>query len=395
MSVSYAKKTIADVPCDGMRVFVRVDFNVPQDSSGEITDDRRIREALPTIRYLIDHRARVILASHLGRPGGKPNPVFSLRPVAVRLSELLGQPVGLVAETIGPAAEATIQAMNSGDVVLLENVRFFSGEEKNDPPFSEQLARLADLYVNDAFGAAHRAHASTTGITRYLPAVSGFLMQKELNALGGALEHPSRPLVAVIGGAKISSKIGVLQNLLPRVDRLLIGGGMANTFLKAQGLEIGRSLVESDQVELARQILVLAGPKLVLPTDVVVAPSASAGARTEVVAVDRVPPTEMILDIGPNTIERFREIFQTAGTVIWNGPLGLAEIPAFAQGTVATAQALADSPAVTVVGGGDLVAALDRLGIADRLSHVSTGGGASLEFLEGKVLPGVAALEDR
>ena len=308
---------------------------------------------------------------------------------------MLGQAVTFVPETIGPAAEATIGMLKPGQVALLENLRFFPGEETNDPTFSEQLAKLADLYVNDAFGAAHRAHASTVGITKFLPAVSGFLMQKELRALGDALESPRRPLVAVIGGAKISSKIGVLQNLLPRVDALLIGGGMANTFLKAKGFEIGRSLVENDQLDLAKQILSFAGSKLVLPSDVVIAAKAEGDALTEVVAADRVPADQMILDIGPKTAERFRRTFQTAGTVIWNGPLGLAEIPAFAQGTLATAKALADSPAVSVVGGGDLVAALERLGLTDRMSHVSTGGGASLEFLEGKVLPGVAAIEDR
>lgn len=395
MPISYAKKTVADTPCDGKRVFVRVDFNVPLDSAGHITDDRRIREALPTIRYLVDRNARVILASHLGRPGGQPNSAYSLRPVATRLGELLAQPVTFVPETIGPAAEATVRTLRPGQVALLENLRFFPGEEKNDPAFSEQLAKLADLYVNDAFGTAHRAHASTEGITKFLPSVSGFLMKKELRALGDALETPRRPLIAVIGGAKISSKIGVLQNLLPRVDALLIGGGMANTFLKAGGLEIGQSLVENDQLELAKHIVASAGPKLVLPCDVVVADKAESNALTEVVAANRVPTDRMILDIGPRTAECFRHIIQTAGTVIWNGPLGLAEIPAFAQGTRATAKALAESPAISVVGGGDLVAALERFGLTDRMSHVSTGGGASLEFLEGKVLPGVAALEDR
>ncbi len=395
MAVSYAKKTVADVPVAGRRVFVRVDFNVPLDQTGHVLDDRRIREAVPTIRYLLDHGARVILASHLGRPGGRPNPAFSLRPVAERLQDLLGQPVRFIPETVGPAAEAAIQQLQPGQVALLENLRFFPGEEKNDPAFAEQLARLADLYVNDAFGSAHRAHASTVGITRFLPAVSGFLMEKELRTLGDALEAPRRPLVAVIGGAKISSKIGVLQNLLPRVDHLLIGGGMANTFLKARGIEVGCSLVENDQLPVAQQILASAGPKLVLPVDVVVAPEPSPTALPTVVSVDQVPPDQMILDVGPETVDRFGQIFQSAGTVIWNGPLGYAELPMFAEGTLGVAHQLARSGATSIVGGGDLVAALEQLGLAERMTHVSTGGGASLEFLEGKVLPGVAALEDK
>ena len=395
MATTYDKKTVADLPVAGRRVFVRVDFNVPIDQSGHITDDRRIREALPTINYLIEHGAVVTLASHLGRPGGKPNPAYTLRPVAERLTQLLGRPVTFIPEAVGPVAEAAVQRLQPGDVALLENLRFYPGEEKNDPAFAEQLAKLANLYVNDAFGTAHRAHASTVGIAHYLPAVSGFLLQKELRALGTALEAPARPLVAVVGGAKISSKIAVLQNLLPRVDSLLVGGGMANTFLKALGYEVGRSLVENDQLPIARQISAAAGPKLVLPVDVVVATEATADALPEVVAIDRVPPEKMILDVGPRTVDRFGEIFRNGGTVIWNGPLGLVEIPSFAGGTLGTARARADAPAVSVIGGGDLVGALEQMGLADRMTHVSTGGGASLEFLEGKVLPGVAALEDR
>jgi phosphoglycerate kinase len=389
------KKTIRDVDVHGKRVFVRVDFNVPLGENGQIADDRRIREALPTIQYLLDHGAAVILASHLGRPGGKPNPKYSLAPVALRLAALLNRQVDLVPEAVGPAAEKAARALKPGQVILLENLRFYPGEEANDPAFARQLAGLADLYVNDAFGTAHRAHASTEGITHDLPAVSGFLMEKELNALGGALEAPKRPLVAIIGGAKISSKIDVLNNLLPRVDRLLVGGGMANTFLQAQGREVGRSLVEPDQLPLARQILATAGEKLVLPVDVVLAPEPTTTALTVVLPVDRVPADQMILDVGPRTVDEFAQVALHAGTVIWNGPLGLTEIASFAEGTLGVARALASSSATTIVGGGDLVGALEQLGVADRMTHVSTGGGASLEFLEGKTLPGVAALQDK
>jgi phosphoglycerate kinase len=395
MTVEYAKKTVADVPVDGRRAFVRVDFNVPMDQSGHILDDRRIREAFPTIQYLIKHGARVILASHLGRPGGKPNPAYSLRPVAERLQTLLGQPVEFIPEAVGPVAESAVQRLLPGQVALLENLRFYPGEEKNDLGFAEQLAKLADLYVNDAFGTAHRAHASTVGITKFLPAVSGFLMEKELRTLGNALESPKRPLVAIIGGAKISTKIDVLNHLLPRVDRLLVGGGMANTFLKAKSLNVGKSLVEEDRVSVAKQIMSQAGAKLVLPVDVVVAERVDPTALPEVMAIDQIPGDKMILDIGPKTVDVFAQILQNAGTVIWNGPLGVAEIPAFAEGTLGVARALAQSKAISIVGGGDLVGVLEQLGIAEQMSHVSTGGGASLEFLEGKILPGVAALEDR
>lgn len=395
LTVEYNKKTVADVPVTGQRVLVRVDFNVPMDTSGDITDDRRIREALPTIKYLIDHGAKVILVSHLGRPGGQPNPKYSLRPVAEHLQKLLGQPVTFVPETVGPVAEAAVQKLMPGQIALLENVRFCPGEEKNDLGFAEQLAKLADLYVNDAFGTAHRAHASTVGITRFLPAVGGFLMEKELQALGSALESPRRPLVAIVGGAKISSKISVLRNLLPRVDHLLIGGGMANTFLRAQGYEIGRSLVEVDQIPVARQVILAAGLKLNLPVDVVVATQPRPSALATVTSVDQVAGDQMILDVGPQTVDRFARIVATAGTVIWNGPLGMAEVPPFAEGTLGVARAVAQSSGTSIVGGGDLVGVLEQLGLADRMSHVSTGGGASLEFLEGTILPGVAALEDR
>lgn len=394
MSINYHKKTVADVPVDGRRVLVRVDFNVPMDHDGHILDDRRIRESLPTIQYLTDHGAMVILMSHLGRPGGQPNPKYSLQPVAERLQELLGQPVTFVTEAVGPVAEAATRQLLPGQVALLQNLRFYPGEEKNDPGFAEQLARLGELYVDDAFGAAHRAHASTVGVTRFLPAVSGFLMEKELRTLGKALESPRRPLVAIIGGAKISSKIDVLNSLLPRVEHLLIGGGMANTFLKAQGYEIGRSLVENDRIPVAQQILAAGGSKIVLPVDVVLAREPEPTALSVVSAVDQVPPDQMILDIGPKTVEAFADEIATAGTVIWNGPLGLAEIPSFAEGTLGVARALAQCGATSIVGGGDLVGVLEKLGVANQMSHVSTGGGASLEFLEGKVLPGVAALED-
>ncbi|HEX5418271.1 MAG TPA: phosphoglycerate kinase [Chloroflexota bacterium] len=395
MATDYEKKTVADVPVRDKRVFVRVDFNVPMDAAGQITDDRRMREALPTIRYLIDNGAKVILASHLGRPGGKPTPKYTLLPLADHLSQLLGQPVTFISEDRGPVAQNAVKNLQPGQVALLQNLRFYPGEEANDPTFARELASLADFYVDDAFGAAHRAHASTVGITHYLPAVSGFLMERELRILGTALENPRRPLVAVVGGAKISSKIDVVNHLLPRVDRLLIGGGMANTFLKAKGLEVGKSLVEDDQLPLAKQIMATAGEKLVLPVDAVVAAEPSATALATIVTVDQVPNDQAILDIGPRTVDDFGRVFQTAGTVIWNGPLGLAEIPIFAEGTLGVGRALAKSPAISIVGGGDLVAALQQLGLAEQMTHVSTGGGASLEFLEGKTLPGVAALENR
>lgn len=395
MTAQHNKKTIADVPVTGKRVFVRVDFNVPTDTSGHITDDRRIREALPTITYLLDHGAAVILASHLGRPGGKRDEAYTLRSVAERLSELLGRSVAFVPETVGPTADQAARKLKPGEVLLLENLRFHPGEEKNEPGFARDLAELADLYVNDAFGTAHRAHASTEGIARHRTAVSGFLLEREIRTLGEALEAPRRPLVAIIGGAKISSKIGVLNNLLPRVDSLLVGGGMANTFLKAQGRQIGRSLVENEQLDEARRVLAQAGGKLILPVDVVVAPEASPTAPATVVSIEDVPADQMILDVGPRTVEEFSRAIDAAGTVIWNGPLGLSEIPTFAAGTRGVARALADANATSIVGGGDLVGALEQLGLADGMTHVSTGGGASLEFLEGKVLPGVAALENR
>jgi phosphoglycerate kinase len=387
------KKTLRDLEVQGKRVLVRVDFNVPM-QDGQITDDRRIRESLPTIQYLLERGAKVILMSHLGRPKGKPDPQYSLRPVAERLSELLGRPVRFLEDCVGEAVEQAVQAMAPGEVVLLENLRFHPEEEANDDGFARALARLGDLYVNDAFGSAHRAHASTEGIAHYLPAVAGFLMEKELRYLGSVLTQPERPFVAILGGAKVHDKIGVIQNLLPKVDRLLIGGGMAFTFLKAQGYEIGRSLLDSDSLEFARRVLQEAGQKIVLPVDVVVAPSPEAETQAQVVPVDQIPPDQMGLDIGPQTVARFREIVRLARTIVWNGPLGLFERAAFAEGTRGVLQAVAESGATSILGGGDTAAAAEQLGFADRITHISTGGGAALEFLEGRTLPGVAVLMD-
>ncbi|MGC8873228.1 MAG: phosphoglycerate kinase [Chloroflexia bacterium] len=390
------KKTVRDVDVRGKRVLVRVDFNVPL-KEGRVGDDTRIRAALPTIRYLIDQGAAVILMSHLGRPKGVEESL-RMAPVGARLSELLGQPVQVLSDCVGPEVEAAVRAMSPGQVVLLENLRFHPEEEKNDPEFARKLAALGDLYVNDAFGTAHRAHASTEGVTHYLPAVAGFLMEEELTALGRALEAPERPFVAVLGGAKISDKIGVMRNLLGRVDALLIGGGMANTFLKAQGYAVGDSLVEEEAVPTARELLQTAhqrGVRLLLPVDVVVADAFSADAARKAVPVAEVPEGWRILDIGPRTIEAFRQALQGARTVVWNGPMGVFEFPPFAEGTRAVARAIVESGAFSVVGGGDSVAAVQEAGLADRIGHISTGGGASLEFLEGRVLPGVQALLDR
>jgi phosphoglycerate kinase len=396
------KKTIEDIDVRGKRVLVRVDFNVPQDETGKITDDRRIRAALPTIQYLINQGAKVILVSHLGRPKGKPEDreKFTLKPVAERLSELLGKPVPLAPDCVGPEVEKMVQAMKDGDVLLLENVRFHPEEEKNDPEFAKQLASLAEVYVNDAFGTAHRAHASTEGVTKYLPGVAGYLMQKEIEYLGGALANPKRPFIAVLGGAKVKDKIPVIENLVSRVDKLIIGGGMAYTFLKAQGKEIGQSLLDADSLDFCREMLAKAGDKILLPVDVVVADGnpfekGPDAVQTKVVSVDAIPADWQGVDIGPETQKLFAEAVKGAGTVVWNGPMGIFEFEKFAVGTRAMAQALADSGAVTIVGGGDSAAAVEQLGFADKMTHISTGGGASLEFLEGKVLPGVAALQDK
>jgi len=387
------KKTIRDIEVEGKRVLVRVDFNVPL-AEGKVTDDTRIRAALPTIRYLLEHGAKVILMSHLGRPNGKVVDELRLDPVAERLAELLGRPVRKLDDCVGPEVEAVVAKMQPGDVILLENVRFHPGDEANDPSFAKRLASLADIFVNDAFGAAHRAHASTVGVAQYLPPVAGFLMEKELTFLGQALAAPEHPFVAILGGAKVSDKIGVIDNLLTRVDGLLIGGGMANTFLKAQGHEIGQSLVEDESLDVARKTLERAGERLALPVDVVVADRFDAEAASRVAPADQVPEDWRILDIGPETVELFKRKLAGARTVVWNGPMGVFEFPRFAAGTQAIARLLAESGATTIIGGGDSVAAVEQAGLADKMTHISTGGGASLEFLEGKELPGVAALLD-
>jgi len=393
------KKTIRDIDVAGKRVLVRVDFNVPL-AEGKVVDDTRIRASLPTIQYLLDRGAAVILMSHLGRPKGKVVPELRMDPVAARLSELLGRPVRKLDDCVGPEVEAVCKALSPGEVVLLENTRFHPEERANDPAFAAQLAALGDLYVNDAFGTAHRAHASTEGVARVIrerggEAVAGFLMEKELKFLGEAVENPQRPFVAILGGAKISDKIGVIQRLLERCDRLLIGGGMANTFFKAMGFDMGESLVEEEAVETARALLEQGRSRLVLPVDLVVADAFSEDAHTKVVAPDGVPAGWRALDIGPKTIATFESALSGARTVVWNGPMGVFEMAPFAKGTFGLAEVLAGLDATVVVGGGDTAAAVRRSGLADRFTHISTGGGASLEFLEGKTLPGVAALSDR
>jgi len=374
-------------------VLVRVDFNVPIED-GRIVDDTRIREALPTIQYLVERSARVILITHLGRPDGQVDDAYRTTPLAERLGELMGRPVRHLEDCVGPSVEAAVRAMRDGEVVMLENVRFNPGETKNDPAFARQLAALGELYVNDAFGTAHRAHASTVGIAQYLPAVAGLLMEREIITLGRIMTDPPHPLVAIIGGSKISTKIGVLRSLLGRVDRLCIGGAMACTFLKAKGLEMGRSLVEDDQLEVARSLL-SSGATLVLPLDAIVAPEARPGVLVKTVPVDAVPADMKVLDVGPMTVERFLQTCDGAAAVVWNGPLGVYEVPPFDHGTDALAKGLAGSDAQTIIGGGDLVAALQKQHLAERMSFVSTGGGATLEFLEGKVLPGIAVLRDK
>jgi phosphoglycerate kinase len=391
------KKTIRDIDVAGKRILVRVDFNVPL-KEGAVSDDTRIRAALPTLNYLLEQGAALILCSHLGRPKGA-DPAFSMDPVAARLGELLGRPVQKVDEVVGPEVQVAAEALQPSQVLLLQNTRFEAGEKKNDPDLANQLADLADVYVDDAFGSAHRAHASTEGVAQAMkargaPAVAGFLMEKELQYLGKALEAPDHPFVALLGGAKISDKIGVIETLLSKVDTLLIGGGMANTFLKAQGYEVGRSLVEEESVPLAKEMLSKAGRKLVLPQDAVVADKVDAQAASRIVPASEVPEDWRILDIGPMTVERFGQELATAKTIVWNGPMGVFEFPKFAAGTVAIAQILAETNAMTIIGGGDSVAAVKQAGLADKISHISTGGGASLEFLEGKDLPGVVALDD-
>ena len=394
------KLTLKDISPEGKRVFVRVDFNVPVDDNGKITDDRRIAAAIPTIKYLSDKGAKVILASHFGRPKGKVNDKYRLDEIAKRLSELMNKPVIKVNDCIGDEPKAAIEKMKNGEILLLENVRFYAQEEENEDNFAKSLASLADLYVNDAFGTAHRAHASTAGITKFLPiAAAGFLMEKELSIMGKALTNPERPFVAILGGAKVSDKIGVIRNLLGKVDTLIIGGGMAYTFLKSQGYEIGKSLLEADKIDLAKELLQEAknkNVKLILPVDVVIADEFKPDANKKTVSVREIPADWQALDIGPETVKIFTAEIANAKTVIWNGPMGVFEFEAFAAGTRMIAKALADNKqATTIIGGGDSAAAVEQMGFADKVTHVSTGGGASLEFLEGIELPGVAALTDK
>jgi phosphoglycerate kinase len=389
--------TVRDVDVDGRRVFVRADLNVPMDD-GRITDDTRIRASLPTIVHLLERGAAVIVASHLGRPKGKVNDALRLKPVADRLSQLLGRPVRMTGDALGPGVQVAVDKLRPGDLLLLENLRFHAAEEANDPDFAASLASLADLYVNDAFGAAHRAHASTEGITHHLPAVAGLLMEREVDALTRLLRKPARPFHSIIGGAKVSGKLEVLSALVTRCQAVLVGGGMANTFLVAKGINLGKSLVETDEIENAQRIVDEARRKrvrLMLPTDAVIAPQIHQRARTRVVPITDVPKDQMVVDIGPATIKAYTEHLTKAKTIFWNGPMGVFEMPQMAEGTNAIAKFLARrsrAGVITIVGGGDSVAAVDRLGLTERMTHVSTGGGASLEFLEGKTLPGVAAL---
>ena len=396
--MNYNKKTVKDIDVAGKKVLLRCDFNVPQDkATGAITDDKRIVAALPTIRYLLEQNAAVIACSHLGKPKGEWKESLSLAPVAQHLSQLLGREVLFAKDIIGTDAQAKAAALQPGQIMLLENLRFDKGEEKNDPAFAKALADLAQIYVSDAFGTVHRAHASTAGVAAYLPAVSGFLIGKELDIMGKALENPQRPFVAVLGGAKVSDKINVINNLLEKADAIIIGGGMSYTFAKAQGHTIGKSLLEEDKLDYAREMIAKAqakGVKFLLPTDNLCAAEFSKDARPVLEGTD-IPDALMGMDIGPRTIEAFSAAVKGAGTVVWNGPMGVFEFPAFAEGTKAMAKALAESGAITIVGGGDSAAAVEQLGFADRMTHISTGGGASLEFLEGKELPGVACLLDR
>lgn len=393
------KKTVKEIDLNGKKVVMRADFNVPL-KDGKITDDTRILAAMPTIQYILDHGASLILMSHLGRPKSAEDVQFSLKPVAARLGELLGKPVifNQDGEVVGEVTKKAAAELKPGEVMLLENTRFRPEEKKNDAQLAKDMASLGDVFVNDAFGSAHRAHSSTAGIADYLPAVSGFLIQKELDFIGGALEDPKRPFVAILGGAKVSDKIEVINNLLDKVNSLLIGGGMAFTFLKAEGYEIGKSLLEEDKVDLAKSLIEKAkekGVDLLLPVDVVVAPEFSNDAPATVVNVDAIPADEMGLDIGPKTEELYGEKIKDAKTIIWNGPMGVFEMPNFAKGTYAIAKDLADSDAITIIGGGDSAAAIKQLGFGDKMSHISTGGGASLEFMEGKKLPGIECLEDK
>ena len=396
--MSFNKKTIEDIDVSGKKVLVRCDFNVPLDENKNITDETRINAALPTIKYLLEHGAAVILCSHLGRPKGEFNMKYSLAPVAKRLSEKLGFEVKLAKDVIGPDAKKLAAEVKPGQAVLLENVRFHAEEEKNDPAFAKELASMADIYVSDAFGTVHRAHASTAGVAEYLPAVAGFLIGKELNFLGKAVTNPERPFVAILGGAKVKDKIGVITNLIEKVDTLLIGGGMAYTFMKATGGEIGNSLCDDERLSLALELLDKAkakGVKLLLPVDNVCGKEFNNDTEQMVCESGKIPEGWEGLDIGPKTVELFSKEIKAAKTVVWNGPMGVFEMPNFAKGTLAIATAMAESDATTIIGGGDSAAAVTQMGLADKMSHISTGGGASLEFLEGKTLPGVAALNDK
>ena len=392
------KKTVKDIDLQGKKVFVRCDFNVPLDENGNITDNRRIVAALPTIKYLLDQNCKIILASHLGRPKGEVNPKFSLKPVANELSKLLGKEVKLAEDVVGPSAKELTSNIKEGEIVLLENVRFDAREEKNDESLSKEFASMAEIFVNDAFGTAHRAHSSTAGIAEFLPAVSGFLIEKELEFLGSALENPQRPFVAILGGVKVSDKIGVIEALLEKVDKLIIGGGMAYTFFKSMGYSVGKSVCELDKLDLAKELMEKAkqkNVKLVLPIDNVIAKEITPDAENKVIDSDNIPDDWEGLDIGPKTVELFKEKLKDAKTIIWNGPVGFSEYEIFANGTRSIAQALAEKEdAVTIIGGGDSAAAIEKMGLSDKMTHISTGGGASLEFLEGKKLPGIECLLD-
>lgn len=390
----FNKKLVTDIDVKGKRVLVRVDFNVPI-ADGKVEDDTRIRAALPTIQYLLDHGAAVILFSHLGRPKDGPDPKYTMRPTADRLAQLLGRPVKFSEEAAGPKAEEAARSLKLGEVLVLENTRFYKGETKNDPELSKQFAALADVYVDDAFGSAHRAHSSTEGVAKILPGVGGFLMEKEIKYLGEAIANPKRPFVAILGGAKIIDKIGVIRNLLKIADTVLIGGGMANTFFKAQGYPMGQSLVDGEALETARELIKEGGTRLRLPVDVVIADKFDNEANRKVIPVGAVPDGWAIMDVGPQTVAAFAKVIKGAGTVVWNGPMGVFEMPNFADGTFGVAKAVAESGAVSIVGGGDSVSAINRSGLADKITHISTGGGASLEMLEGLTLPGVAVLQDK
>jgi len=390
----FNKKTVRDIDVKGKKVLVRVDFNVPL-KDGKVDDGTRVKAALPTIQYLLDHGAAVILCSHLGRPKAGPDPKYSLKPVAEYLSALMGKPVAFAEDCVGPVAEAAAKALKPGEVLVLENTRFHPEEEKNDLKMAQQLASLADLYVNDAFGSAHRAHSSTEGVTHFLPSVAGLLLEKEIKYLDQAISDPKRPFIAILGGAKISDKIGVIKNLLTKADLVLIGGGMANTFLKAQGYPVADSLVEDQALDKAREVLAIAGTKLRLPVDLVLGNKFDADAEIKVIATGSVPVGWRILDVGPETVKAYAKVIHGAGTVVWNGPMGVFEFPRFAEGTFGVARAVAESGAITIIGGGDTVSAVEKAGVADKITHISTGGGASLEMLEGLVLPGLAALQDK